>query len=415
MNKPNEPTGNSKYISRLNMVRAINTIRNNDGISRAEMAKMSGLSAATITRIVERLITDGLVTEIGEGKSSGGRKPKQLRFSGGENCVVGIDLGTTKIYGVLSDLDANIIAERKLPTPLYAGFESVMEQTARIIEDLKAHLGKSGKRLLGVGMAVAGLINRDENIVEFSPNFHWHDADVIAEQKRYHDFPVIFDNVSRAMALGEMSYGIGKTVDNFICINVAYGIGAGIIIDGKPLYGPMGMAGEFGHVTLDRNSTTQCDCGSLGCLQALASGNAIAKTAQDAVNEGGKSLLSDMCGGNISQITTKLVAEAAEAGDALSTHILNTAFEYLGIGISNLINLFAPEAVVIGGGVAQAGDVLFERVRKVIQNRALSNIARATVVQPATFGPRAAAMGAVSLILQDVLSLDQANHIEMIS
>ena len=415
MNKKNEPTGNSKYISRLNMVRAINTIRNNDGISRAKMARMSGLSAPTITRIVERLIADGLVIEIGEGKSSGGRRPKRLRFSGGENYVIGIDLGTTNIYGVLSDLDANIVAEKKLPTPLEAGFEAIMEQAALVIEDLKAHLGKSGKRLLGVGMAVAGLINRDKNIVEFSPSFHWHNADVVAEQKRYHDFPVIFDNVSRVMALGEMTYGIGKTVDSFICINVAYGIGAGIIINGTPLYGPMGMAGEFGHITMDKNSKAQCDCGNFGCLQALASGSAIAKTARNAVSDGVSSQLSGMCGGDISQITTQLVAEAAAAGDALATYILGTAFEYLGIGISNLINLFTPEVVLIGGGVAQAGDVLFKKVNEVIRNRALTTIAEDTIVQPITFGHRAAVMGAVALILQDVLSLDQTDRIEMIS
>jgi glucokinase-like ROK family protein len=397
------------------MVRAINTIRNNDGISRAQMVKTSGLSAPTITRIVERLMTDGLVTEIGEGKSSGGRRPKRLRFSGGENYVVGIDLGTTNIYGVLADLDANIIAEKRLPTHMEAGFEAVMEQTASIIDDLKAQLGGNGKRILGIGMAVTGLINRDKNIVEFSPNFHWHDVDVVSELKQYHNFPIIFDNVTRVMALGELSYGIGKTLDSFICVNVGYGIGAGIIIDGKPLYGPIGMAGEFGHITLNKDSKAQCDCGSYGCLEVLASGSAIARAAHKAVDQGASSCLTGLCGGVISQISTQMVAEAAEAGDALSTGILDTAFEYLGIGISNLINLFTPEAVVIGGGVAQAGDVLFDSVDRVVRSRALRDIARDTVIQPSTFGPRAAVMGAVALILQDVLSLDQTDHIEMIS
>lgn len=411
MSKYREPTGNSKYISRLNKVKTINIIRNNDGISRAGTAKKSGLSAPTITRIVENLIADGLVTEIGEGKSSGGRRPTLLRFSGGNNYVIGIDLGTTNIYGVLSDLDANIIAEKQRPTPIEAGFEKVMERTASVIDDLKAQLGRDGKHILGIGMAVAGLINRDRNIVALSPDFHWQDADVIGALNRYQNFPIIFDNVTRVMALGELSYGIGRTLDNFICVNVGYGIGAGIILDGKPLYGPIGMAGEFGHITLDKDSNAQCDCGNFGCLEALASGNAIAKTAQKALRDGKTSSLTEMCNGDIPRVTARRVADAAEAGDALALDILNQAFEYLGIGIAGLINLLTPEAVVIGGGVAQAGDILFDNVRKTIRRRGLTQIAQDVTIQPATYGLRAAAMGAVSLILQDVLSLEHANHI----
>lgn len=415
MNDDNKPTGNSKYISRLNKVKAINIIRNNDGISRAQTAKKSGLSAPTITRIVEKLIDDGLVTEIGEGESSGGRKPTLLRFSGDRNYVIGIDLGTTNIHGVLSDLDANTIAEKQRPTPVEAGFDKVMERTAAVIDDLKAQLEGNGKRILGIGMAVAGLINRDRNIVEFSPNFHWHNVDVIRELKKYHDFPVIFDNVTRVMALGEMSYGIGRTLDNFICVNVGYGIGAGIIIDGNPLLGPMGMAGEFGHITLDKDSTAQCDCGNFGCLEALASGNAIAKSAQKALGDGKTSRLTEMCHGDISLITAQLVTDAAKGNDALATDVLDQAFEYLGIGMAGLINLFTPEAIVIGGGVAQAGDILLDKVRQVIRSRALNKVALDVVIQHATFGLRAAVMGAVSLILQDVLSLEHTNRITMIS
>jgi len=413
MRTDKEPTGNSKYIFGLNKVRAITIIRNSDGISRAEIAKMSGLSAPTVSRIVEALITDGMVTEIGEGKSNGGRRPTLLAFSGSSNYVIGIDLGTTKTHGILSDLDAKIIAEAQCPTPVESGFESVMEQTAAVISDLKAHLGGDDKQILGIGMAVAGLINRHRKVVEFSPDFHWHDVDVVRELKRHHNLPIIFDNVSRVMALGELSYGIGRTYDHFILVNVGYGIGAGIIIDGAPLFGPLGMAGEFGHITLEKNSQIRCDCGNFGCLEALASGNAIAKTARAALRSGISSDLSDMCEGNFRRITARHVATAASSGDALSRRILGEAFEYLGIGIAGLINLFTPEAIVIAGGVAEAGDVLFDSVREAVRSRGLNKAAGKVILKPATFGHRAAAMGAASLILQDVLSLEHADHITM--
>jgi glucokinase-like ROK family protein len=258
-------------------------------------------------------------------------------------------------------------------------------------------------------MAVAGLINREKNIVEFSPDFHWHNVDVLGALAPKHNIPIIFDNVTRVMALGELHYGVGREFKNFICVNVGYGIGGGIIIDGKPLYGPLGMAGELGHITLDKDSPIQCDCGNFGCLEALASGNAIARTAQTEMKAGVKTLLAEVCSGNISEVTAEMVANAAKKGDSFAWNVFDRAAEYLGLGIAALINLFSPEAVVIGGGVAQAGDILFDKVRKTVNARALNKIAKDVVITPATFGMKAAVMGAVSLILSEVLNLNRRN------
>jgi glucokinase-like ROK family protein len=405
--------GNAKFISEINKVQIINLIRDSDGVSRAELAKISGLSAPTISRIVEKLIREGLATEIGAGESRGGRKPTLIKFSGVNSFIIGIDLGTTNIYGVLTDLDAKVIAEIKRPTQVEDGFNRVMERTSGIIAELRDRLGskKDGAcdGVCGIGMAIAGLINRERNIVEFSPDFHWHNVDVRAALARDVDIPVVFDNVTRVMSLGEMWYGAGRDFRNFIMINVGYGIGAGIIIQGSPLYGLKGLAGEFGHITMDKNSDVQCDCGNFGCLEALASGNAIAKFAQKELRGGAVSALTEMCEGDPSRLTAEMVADAAKQGDAIAWEIFDRAAEFLGLGIAGLINLFNPEAVFIGGGVAQAGDILFNRVRKTVNARALSKTAGDVVIQPATFGPRAAVMGAISLILSGVVNLDHEN------
>jgi len=393
-----------KYINKLNKIRIITLIRNNKGISRAEIAKMSGLSAPTVSRIVEDLIAEGLVREIGEGESRGGRRPKMLKFSGKHNFIVGVDLGTTNIYGVLSDFDAKIHAEVKVPTKVEEGFVKIMGRTSEVIKELLAHLDKAGEKLFGIGMAVAGLINRRRNIVEFSPDFHWHNVNVAGELAKDIDIPIIFDNVTRVMAFGEMCYGVGQSHKNFIVVNVGYGIGAGIIIDGMPLYGPAGMAGEFGHITLEKDSEIQCDCGNFGCLEALASGNAIAKAAQNELKAGAASMLSEMCQGDPSKVTAQMVAEAAKHGDTLAWGVFDRALEYLGIGIANLINLFSPEVVVVGGGVAQAGDIFFEKIKKTVLARGLNKIISGVDIRPATFGMQAAVMGAVSLVLSDVIS-----------
>lgn len=407
LNPLTDTARNARFINKLNKIAVLNLIRKTKNVSRADIAKLSGLSAPTVSRIVEALIKAGLVREIGAGASKGGRRPTMLRFSDQDNCIIGVDLGTTNIYGVLSDFDAKIIAEIRRPTRIESGFASVMKSTADLISDLIATpLGKK-KRIFGIGMAVAGLVNRAENIVEFSPDFHWHRVNVVEALGQYHKVPIIFDNVTRVMALGEMWYGLGRQFKNLICVNVGYGIGAGIIVDGKPLYGSLGLAGEFGHVTLDRNSRVLCDCGNYGCLEALSSGNAIAKAAQARLREDSREgALRDACEGDPDRVTTEMVAYAAQRGDPLAFEVFNTAVEYLGIGIAGLVNLFSPEAVVIGGGVAQAGSILFDKVRETVKSRALNKISSNLVIKPASFGMKAAAMGAVSLILSEVVNFN---------
>ena len=399
---------NARTINKLNKISVLNLIRKTKNVSRAEVAKLSGLSAPTVSRIVEDLIEAGLVREIGAGESRGGRRPTMLRFSDQNNFIIGVDLGTTHIHGVLSDFDAKIIAEIRRPTRVETGFASVMKSTADVISELIATPVGRKKRIFGIGMAVAGLVNRTQNVVEFSPDFHWPRVDVVGALSRYHKIPVFCDNVTRIMALGEMWYGLGRRFRNLICVNVGYGIGAGIIIDGKPLYGPVGLAGEFGHLTMDRNSRVLCECGNHGCLEALSSGNAIAKAAQARLrDETGDGAFRQACGGNWEAVTAETVAHYARQGDPLAYEIFDTAMEYLGIGIAGLINIFSPEAVVIGGGVAQAGSILFDKVRRTVNARALNKISSSVVIKPASFGIKAAVMGAVSLILSEVVNLNQ--------
>ena len=390
----------------LNKARITTLIRDSRGTSRADLARKTGLSAPTVSRIVDALIREGLVVETGPGVSRGGRRPTLLRFSGVDSYIIGVDLGTTNIYAVLADLDARVIAEIRRPTRVEEGFARVMGRTSEAIEELRDRLGRKKARVWGIGMAIAGLINREREIVEFSPDFHWHNVDVRAELPVSREIPVVFDNVTRVMALGEMWYGAGRNHRNFIMINVGYGIGAGIIVQGRPLYGLKGLAGEFGHITMDIASDVQCDCGNFGCLEALASGNAIAKRARRQLGAGSASVLSEMCEGDLSKISAEMVAAAAKRGDGLAWNLFNEAADYLGLGIAGLINLFNPEAVFVGGGVAQAGDILFDRIRRMVNSRALHKAASEVVIRPATFGTSAAVMGALSLILSGIVNLD---------
>jgi predicted NBD/HSP70 family sugar kinase len=203
-----------------------------------------------------------------------------------------------------------------------------------------------------------------------------------------------------------MCFGKGQKRQNFICINVGYGIGSGIIVNGKLLTGSDGFAGEFGHITMDKDSDIQCSCKKYGCLEALASGKAIALTAQSRLARGQDSILKDMSGGDYSKVTAKMVADAAKEGDEMALNVFTRAMEYIGLGISNLIGIFNPDLIVIGGGVSFAGDIFFDNIRDVVQKNLMRPTARQIHILPVAFGTNAAIMGAFSLILSKVLNFE---------
>ena len=402
------PKGNAVYINRLNKIKILSLIRDFGTISRAELVTKSGLSAPTVTRIVNGLIhEEKLVISVGMGTSNGGRPPVLLKFNGEKNYIIGVDLGATTTRGVLSDLNGKYIEEIDFPTRLESGFDEIMKDVAGLINKLAGSEKKSARyKIYGVGIAVAGLIDIKANLVEYSPDFNWHNVDIIEALRDKVEYPVIFDNVTRLMALGGMCYGKGQRMRNFICVNVGYGIGSGIIANGELLMGSEGFAGEFGHMTIDKDSDIQCNCTKYGCLEALASGKAIALTAQSRLARGQQSLLNEMCGGDISKVTTKMVADAAKEGDELALNVFKRAMEYIGIGVANLVNLFNPEMIVIGGGVSMAGDIFFDSIKEVVAKHIMQSTPRDVPIYPVAYGHNAALMGAFALILNKVLNLE---------
>lgn len=401
------PTGNAAYINKLNKVKVLDLIRKGETVSRAQIVKESGLSAPTVTRIVDDLIREeGLVREAGMGDSKGGRPPILIQLRNETNAVVGVDLGTTAIRGVLADLSAGILSEVETYTPVEEGFDTVMESVAKVVDRLLSTEPAKKKRIHGIGMAVAGLINSRTKMVEFSPDFDWENVDIHQALNGRFGLPVIFENVSRVMAMGELWYGKGGSYRDFVCVNVGYGIGAGIVTDRRPFGGAEGLAGEFGHITLEKDSPIQCKCGNYGCLEALASGHGIALAAQRALESGRESMLRSECEGDLSLVTAKMVSQAADAGDELAHEILFGAARYVGIGIATLINLFNPQAVFIGGGVAQGSELFFSTVKEVVAKREMPRHAHAVEILPVTHRLNAAVMGAVSLILDKVVTLE---------
>lgn len=400
------PKLNATYINKLNKIKVLEYIRKERSISRADIAKATRLSSPTVTRIVDSLINnEKLVIDLGIGASELGRPPNLVSFASTARFIIGVDIGRTNISAAIADLDAKIINETKKPTGAEEGYERVIARVAKMIEELIAQSVVDRNNIMGVGLAVGGLIDKKREIIEFSPDFQWRNVDPAKKLSEAVGLPVMIDNVTRVAAIGELHYGIGEKYRNFICVNIGYGIGAGIIIDGKPFYGSHGVSGEFGHIMVSKDNDSLCNCGNRGCLEAIASGYGIAMTMRKLLKEGAVSRVFNVDPTNWDNITAERVIEAAKQGDPLSLSVIQDAMEYLAIGIVNLITLFDPEAIILSGRVALAGDLIVGPIKTAIKSRSINVNRKDIYVGVATYGSRAALMGAIALILNEVLNL----------
>lgn len=403
-----ELTDNKKMsaglMNKINKRQVLAVIREEDEISRAEIVKRLGLTPPTVNRILTQLISDGFVDYVGHGKSGGGRPPMIVKFNGKDNYVIGIDIGATTIRGVLSNLDAEFIMEIQDSTKLKGGEDAVLEQIFSIVERLQSRKNLDKSKVLGIGIGVPGLIDRKNGMVDFSPDFGWKNFEFERRLKERISLPILFDNSTRLMAVGEKKYGKGIMLKDYIVINVGYGIAAGIVVNGKVVSGSRGYAGEFGHIVIDQQSDVKCDCGGKGHLEALASGRRIAELGRILVKKNQAPALKKMAGGDINNITAKLIASLANEGDEKALEIFNSALEYLSIGIVNLINLFDPEKVLVGGGVALNGDYFFNVLNKYVNRKMMSS--KIVPIEPVSFEKNATLIGACALVLEGVLNFD---------
>lgn len=391
-----------------NMIKVLQLIRNKKEITRAEIIKLSGLSAPTVTRIVENLVQLSLIRTDGIGSSIGGRRPQLISFSSKNNYVIGIDIGATFIRSALSNLDGDFIFEIHIPTNLNGGFDGVMEQVGEMIRKLTKRADEKAMKLWGIGIAICGMVNKNTGIVEYSPIFNWKNVNVREALAKYTKLNIAMGNVVQLFALGELLYGVGKDYSDFICMNIGYGIGSGVISEGKLFGGADGIAGEVGHIVIDNKSNRKGLEGITGTLEALASGYGIADIAIEKARSQKNSILHAIEPG---KLDAKNVFDAATDGDRLAVEIVNDVAESLCISIDTLVKLFNTECIVLSGGLIENGELLLEKIRSKIGRFSMKAISRSVPIVTSSFGDNAALMGAFSLILEKILQLDQNSFV----
>lgn len=384
------------------------TVRKKGVIAINDIVENSTLSSATGSRLINKLIAEKFLIKTSSENSiinalPKGRPQKYVQWHGKSHYAIGLDIGTTSIKGGIIDLNGSIYKEVEVENNPLNKPELCFEKINDIICRLSDNDIVEKQKILGVGIAFAGLVNKNENIISFSPAFNWHNIDPMKMLSNNTGLPIYFDNVTRVMALGEIYLGEGKNFSNFVYINIGYGIGASVVINGNVYKGTNGYAGEFGHVLTKPNSNFECSCGQKGCLTTTSSGEFIAKRAINRLDRGERSILSNY---NNSEITAKKIFEEAEKGDELCISVIDVALTHLAYRLVDLERIIDPEAIIIGGGITFSEDYFFRELRKKMDslNMKYSRKHEAHIL-PRTFAKSATIIGAGILVAQNTLNL----------
>ena len=307
--------------------------------------------------------------------------------------VVGVDLGGTKIYTALVDLEGNIIKEKAVETLAFEGENAVM---GRIIDTINYVIDGSEKNLIkSIGIGSPGPLDVKNGVIIENSNLPFKNFEIVKTIRETYDLPTYLDNDANVATLGEFMFGAGKGTENMVFITASTGIGGGAVIHGKLFRGTTGNALEIGH-TIVANEGPRCGCGNIGCAEALGSGTAIGKRAKEAVATNVETSLK-----NYENVTSKEVFKEAANGDRVAKNILETSLNYLGIAVANTITNFDPEKVVIGGGVINGGSIVLDTIRRVVGERALKTFVDSCTVEKAVLGGKAGVLGAAALAITE--------------
>jgi N-acetylglucosamine repressor len=380
--------GNRDLIRSINRSIILNVIKSQVEVSRASIAQKTGLSPATVTGITSRLIDEGLIFEKTTGDSSGGRPPILLALNPRGGFVVGIKLMEGLAVGALTDLNASILAKDSIELADKELDQSI-ETLVKLIRRLYRNAGVPKKKLMGVGVGLAGVVDFSHGILRQNPFLGWNNVplrDLLQTRLRV---PVYIDNDVNTLTLGEKWLGTGQPEDNFIVITVGRGIGMGIVINGQIYRGKGGGAGEFGHMVIDPEGPL-CDCGKCGCLESLISDRALINTAQREIDP-------DI-------LHLEELIDHAGKGLSKAISIFERAGSLMGQQIANLVNILDPKLIIISGEGIRMGDFFFSPMRAAFHKYVMPGLAQDTEIRVNSWGDDIWALGAASLVIAEIFT-----------
>ena len=386
-------TGNKRLLRDLNQSIVFNMIVERGSISRTELAKQSGLPAATITRIVGDFLSAGLVSEVSSEESSGGRRPVLLSINPSAGYIVGVKLREDSMTVAICDLNCTIIHALEENTLANADTlpHRVVEAIAEAVKRCLSEAGISVRKVLGIGVGLSGLIDSSRGICRYSAILNWRDVELGPALEFKLRLPVRVDNDVNTLAVAERYFGAGRDAANFLLVTVGRGVGLGIVVGGEIYRGSHGGAGEFGHMTVDTSADAPlCNCGKRGCLEAIASDYGILRAA------------TGIDPGHHVEDTIGTLIDRARMGDANTQAIFTRAGNALGVAVANLINIFDPARVLLGGEGMRAGELILGPLRNTMPQHIFGRSNADIALDTLQTNEANWARGAASLVLHEV-------------
>ena len=399
-------TGDQTFVRELNRSILLERLWVGSPVSRADLAGSTGLNKTTVSSLVDGLISDGFVREIGLDASAGGRPGVLLELNPDAGLMIGAEIGVECLNVVVSNLRASVSWRRQVLFERSDSLEHVLERLATMLRQAKQHCQRRGLRLFGAGITIPGLVDVGSGTLVFEPNMGWTNVAVRQHLIDRLHIPILIDNDANAAALAERYFGVARGVDDFAYVVANIGLGTGLVLGGHILLGVSGHAGEAGHTTIDPDGPL-CRCGNRGCWERLASQRALMERAEQAIAAGRPTLLASTTDHGTARVNMQTVLQAAQAGDEVALEALHETGVYLGIGIANLVNIFNPSLVALGGTLSLAHEFLLPVARQVVQERAMRELRQAARIVVSAFKADACVMGGVALVLHGLLSRPQ--------
>ncbi len=395
--------GNSKYVKKLNRMRIVNMIKDHEPISRQQIAEQTGLTPSAITGIIRELIEMNFVKEIGLGESSGGRKPVKLKFNCKAGYVLGIEVTRHETVFAIADL-------KNQPTKVHSvTLDMAVPQTGvpLLVAEIRQLINQEDHRkmhFMAVGIAFPGMFYVNQGIVKRAINLgpEWNDYPLQEILEAELGVPVVIENNAKAAALAEKWFGDGIAYENLAYINMGEGISTGILVEGSILQGARGYAGQIGHMVLDENGPL-CNCGNRGCLEAICACPALIRKVKAELPLIAKTDPLVKIWQENGDIRFADIVQAGAVKGSYAHELFKRVGTNIGLVMVNMINLYNPEAIFIGGKMAVAGDLFIDVVKKIVSTRALPEVAKATVISISSLGTDTGAIGACALILKQLL------------
>jgi glucokinase-like ROK family protein len=386
------------------LVAVLNHLREGGLRSRSDIVRSTGLTRAVVAQRVSELLARGLLVEDSLGPSTGGRAPRQLRFRSDAGHVLVADLGATSVDVAIADLSGRILGHLAEPADVAEGPELILARVDALFEELLGGGYETPGNLWGIGIGVPGPVDFGSGWVVAPPIMPgWGEFPIRARFAERHKVPVWVDNDVNVMTLGELRAGAARGHRTVVLVKIGTGIGAGVVIDGHLHRGAQGSAGDVGHTQVTGETAVVCRCGKVGCLEALAGGAALARDALTLARDGTSPILARRLAER-GRLEAEDVSWAASHGDAASVQLITRAGRLVGEMLSTMVHILNPSLIVVGGGVANAGDPLLAAIREAVYRRSLPLATRDLEVRRSTLGSHSGVVGVATMVIDELFS-----------